>query len=621
MPSIASRGRRGRLWLGALVLVLGALVAGALVVDRASTSSAAGTPVYQVTLAARTCPTYTDVTANRARNNLMESLQDLGADTPYSGDQVVSPSVEASVQPNCTALPGWQFTLGDGINGQVAGPWGKLSIVSNPDSLPPETGASTPLLDDQGNPTGQSIAGATTITLTAAQVARSENHSLWIQGGTTTEPVMNDVYPGEYGFAALRCATDNVNGDNVEYIAFPQGVTHVFCFAYYVRPPPTSGSIVIQKAVVGAPSNVDYDFGFSGNVSYNPNGAFTLNPSTTPSMTFYRAAGVAWTVTEDDDPNFPFTSVTCSTQAGGTSTGTPIPTNELPAGAMGGVSIDLVAGDTITCTFTDTYTPPPPAPGDLDIAKVSTGGVGTFPFTVGDTQDPTAATLTATTTEPGVAVDATVSSGSIPPAGPYTVSESLPSAVGGTWELTDVQCDNATVSPPFAAGDTSVTVTPAPSGIPLCTFFDSFVPGGRITVSKVTVGGTDSVDFQIASSTDPSLVLFQSATTTADGLAAEATGDSSESLPLGTYTVEELTPGNDETAAWSLQGVTCNGSPANETGGVVTVTLTAASPSALCTFTNSFVATVPTTTTTTAATTVPTAPVSPITPVVVHPTG
>ena len=39
---------------------------------------------YFVTIAARQCPTYEDITANRARNNIQESLKDLGPDTPYA---------------------------------------------------------------------------------------------------------------------------------------------------------------------------------------------------------------------------------------------------------------------------------------------------------------------------------------------------------------------------------------------------------------------------------------------------------------------------------------------------------------------------------------------------------
>src|SRR5689334_8767099 len=62
-----------------------------------------------LTLAARTCPSYTDITANKARNNIMESLRDLGPDTPYRDGENVDPLIEEQVQPNCRPLPGWRF--------------------------------------------------------------------------------------------------------------------------------------------------------------------------------------------------------------------------------------------------------------------------------------------------------------------------------------------------------------------------------------------------------------------------------------------------------------------------------------------------------------------------------
>ena len=72
-------------------------------------SAQAATPgSYLVTFVARQCPTYQDITANLAPNNIQESLQDLGANTAYSSDQPISPSVETPNQPNCTRLTNWQ---------------------------------------------------------------------------------------------------------------------------------------------------------------------------------------------------------------------------------------------------------------------------------------------------------------------------------------------------------------------------------------------------------------------------------------------------------------------------------------------------------------------------------
>ncbi|HEX2707116.1 MAG TPA: hypothetical protein VHM66_03795 [Solirubrobacterales bacterium] len=106
----------------------------------------------------------------------------------------------------------------------MAGPWGALSIVRNPFATPIVTQNSTDLLDPQGLPTGKSIGGATTIRLSAAEGELASKRSLWIQGGTAADPILNQEFPGpQYGFGALRCAIDNVNGDNVEYVAYPAG--------------------------------------------------------------------------------------------------------------------------------------------------------------------------------------------------------------------------------------------------------------------------------------------------------------------------------------------------------------------------------------------------------------
>ena len=71
-----------------------------------------------------------------------------------------------------------------------------------------------------------------TIELTPQERAQANQASqLWAQGGTPTDPVLAQKFPGpQYGFGGLRCATDNLNGDNVEYIFFPTGVQHVFCY-------------------------------------------------------------------------------------------------------------------------------------------------------------------------------------------------------------------------------------------------------------------------------------------------------------------------------------------------------------------------------------------------------
>jgi hypothetical protein len=200
-----------------------AVLAGAAALLGAAPAASATT--YQMTLVARSCPEYTDVMANRARNDIQESLRDLGKTTVYraDGSQPISPAVEEPNHPNCSPITGWEFKFGDGINGKDTGPWGRLSKVRNPIDRTPEprliTKDSTPLLNSTGGDTGNDIEGAVTVTLTDQESALALKRSLWVQGGVPGDPVLNTKFPGTYGFAALRCAIDNLNGDNVEFTA------------------------------------------------------------------------------------------------------------------------------------------------------------------------------------------------------------------------------------------------------------------------------------------------------------------------------------------------------------------------------------------------------------------
>jgi hypothetical protein len=273
-----------------VIVVLGGLFAAAPAL--AQHPNGKGTDLF-VTIAARECPSYADIMANRARNDIQESLRDLGKNTVYKPGQPIEPGVEATNDPNCTPLSGWRFTLGTGYRTRaVSGPWGSLSIVTDPYDTDIVTEDRVPLLDYAGRATDDFLAGATTIELTKAQAKRAATaNSLWIQGGTPADPILNGQYPDEFGFGALRCSIDNLNGDNVEWIAYPQGTEHVFCYAYYVRPPPTSGTIVIRKEVRGT-QGATHTFSFDGNLSFNVGNIFNLRVSNgqPASQSFYRAA-------------------------------------------------------------------------------------------------------------------------------------------------------------------------------------------------------------------------------------------------------------------------------------------------------------------------------------------
>jgi hypothetical protein len=179
-----------------------------------------GTDLF-ITVAVRVCDRYIDISANKSRNNIQESLRDLGLDTKYKTGQLVNPAQEQDMQPKCRPLTGFRFSFGPGISPtKVIGAWGSLSVTNTPAFRTDVTTLDTiPDRDGQGviKP-NTSIEGASTIELSAAE--RQAGNNLVLQGGTPDDPVLDKLYPNTYAFGALRCSDDNVNGDNVEYARF-----------------------------------------------------------------------------------------------------------------------------------------------------------------------------------------------------------------------------------------------------------------------------------------------------------------------------------------------------------------------------------------------------------------
>ena len=533
-----------------------------------------GTDLF-VTIAARECSSYDDIMANRARNDFQESLRDLGKRSVYRAGQPVDPGVEATNDPNCRPLPGWRFTLGRGYEGRaVSGPWGSLSIVTSPYDTDIVTEARVRLRDYAGRPTGHFLEGATTIELTRAQARRAAiANSLWIQGGTPSDPILNGTYPGQFGFGALRCSVDNLYGNNVEWIAYPQGTEHVFCYAYYVRPPPTSGTIVIRKEVRDPPGATQ-TFTFDGNLSFNEGNVFNLRVSDgqPASETFYRAAtGAAdapWTVHERVPGGWTLAQLSCQS-AGGS-----VVTTDL-AGAR--VEIRLAAEDTVTCTYVNEVRPPA---GELFIRKLTRGGIGSFDFDVMPVGGGAGAEAHAETQQERVAVDAKPSPLTLSP-GTYRIDEHLPESRAGRWRLDNVICGGL-----LAADSDSTEVTITDGGGATCTFENRFVPSGKIAIDKVTLGGVTTTGFVISPVRDPDTQYWKTATTSEPGVAVRAEGSNTNALPLGTYVIQELEPASDADSDWSLIQVVCDGRLVPAVEGRVVVTLTRDHPHRLCRFTN-----------------------------------
>lgn len=531
-----------------------------------------------VTIAARSCPSYTAVTANRARNNIQESLEDLGPDTPYgSGSINVDPAVEAASQPTCTAIANWVFTLGTGIAIRDAvppEPWGRLSYVTGPFSPTIVTQSAVPLLNSTGQATGATIDGATTIALTEEQSKlAAQSSKLWIQGGTKADPITDDE---TYAFGALRCATDNLNGDNVEWISYPPAATHVFCFAYYVKPAPSSGTITVVKDTTLPPDTAPQKVRFTGDISYE-NGEFFLTASNGKPgrQTFVRAGGRAWNFTEELTDLGTLKAIDCVSKTSGSTFDTNV--------GSGTTVVQLAAGDDVTCTYRNRFRPPP---SGLTLRKVSTGGTGRFAFDIqgqGDVAEFGVDDASATTDDPGVAtlVDPADEIADLP-AGTYSVAETLPPDVGGKWTLDHVTCDRDGAES-ARDGDSAEIIVVRGKGT-VCTFYNRFTPAGQITLRKVTLGGTATTRFQVQPQFgEPRPEREQIARTTEPGVAVRATGDDLDGLPIGTYAIQETISGPDR---WEVASVVCNGRPYPAVGGRFTIELTDGEPALDCTVAN-----------------------------------
>ncbi|MGZ4618546.1 MAG: prealbumin-like fold domain-containing protein [Frankiaceae bacterium] len=527
---------------------------------------------YTVTLVARQCAIYEQIMANRARNDIQESLKDLGKNSVYGAGQPVNPDIEEPNSPGCRPLLGWHFTFGSGIRKP-----GMLSVVTGANGAAGPTVENETMLSPNGNVIpGRTVAGAVTYTLTEQQAdLASRGSRLWLQGGTVEDPLLAGEFgTGALGFGALRCAIDNLNGDNVEWISYPPGTRHVFCYAYYVHPEPGFGTVTISKQLPPG-EDQEQQFTFASNLTYNPSGTFTLTPRNgSAQQTFTRAAtadlGEPYVVTEQGPPfGWTFQSLNCTATGPGGGAAT-------SAAEISGrtATIDLSDGDAVTCTYVDA---PPRAP-DLHIRKVTAGRAG-GPFTFDVT--PTALTaqinppgpvtgagqgpviLTATTSQPETPVEAQQQQQ--PPVtfspGSYQVTETVPQVAGGRWAVEQASCDGVETSFRTSGASATIDVTLALNGSADCTFRNVFVPAGHIALNLTTHGGTATGGFVIsglpAPGQPPPADLSQQATTTSPGEPAAATGDSTYGLSLASYLITPTPPETSPAGSWTFQSWQC----------------------------------------------------------------
>ncbi|MET8981251.1 hypothetical protein ABZX85_37220 [Streptomyces sp. NPDC004539] len=419
---------------------------------------------YWLTLAARVCDDYPDIMSNLLRDNNQQSLRDLGKDSVYTAGQPVNPATEQANDPNCRPLTGWRFTLGRGIGGEVDG---LSTVVPSTSEVRPVTEASAPLLDDAGDPTGDTLAGAVNVELGSTDQALALARRLQIQGGTPTDPLNSADFGATYAFGALRCAVDNQKNDNVDRAAYPAGFHHVSCFYYTVAPAPGAGTVVVRKEVKD--SDATQTFGFTGNLSYTPDHDFSLavTNGAAAEQTFRRSATKgtkypAWSFEETVPDGWTLSDLACSSARGTSTTTTSV---------SGAATVDLADGDTVTCTYTNARRQTSGGTGTLALRKRTTGRAG-GPFTF--TADGTTSLGSATTTAENTPVALTWHE---LPVGRHTVTETLPAATAeGSWSFESAVCGGTTISPTSSTADTVTFPVDLPRTGLDCTITNRWTP-------------------------------------------------------------------------------------------------------------------------------------------------
>jgi uncharacterized repeat protein (TIGR01451 family) len=119
-----------------------------------------------------------------------------------------------------------------------------------------------------------------------------------------------------------------------------------------------------------------------------------------------------------------------------------------------------------------------------------------------------------------------------------------------------------------------------------CTYTDSRILGPPASLFKQTVGGFGG-PFSFQVTTPDGAVVPLSASTTADGQEVKA-GDLPAQTTGGNFVFHETLPPDPPTGSWSLQGVTCNGSPQPVSDNQVTVQAPLGAPPISCTFIDEF---------------------------------
>ncbi len=326
-----------------------------------------------------------------------------------------------------------------------------------------------------------------------------------------------------------------------------------------------TGTIKIEKNVTGQGADTSQDFSFTDDI---PNVTVGNLSHDDGEQTYNSVPVGTYNVTEDLPlpANWSFTSVTCTeTNGDDNSAGN----NTTRTGV-----IDLDDGETVKCTFTNTFDPPAQT-GTIKIEKNVTGQGADTSQDFSFTDDIPNVTVGNLSDDDGEQTYNSV------PVGTYNVTEDLP-LPSARWSFTSVTCtetngdngsagnnstrtgvidldDGETVKCTFVNHDPGPPPPPPPPG------------GGTLVVEKQTLPDGSTEDFEFTSA------ILTTPETLSDG----------ENFSRGVAAGSTTTVTEGALAGWELTGITCDDTDSTVDLAAGTATFRVASGETVkCTFTN-----------------------------------
>ncbi|MCP8900115.1 hypothetical protein [Gilvimarinus xylanilyticus] len=326
----------------------------------------------------------------------------------------------------------------------------------------------------------------------------------------------------------IRCTgAQAINVANAEVTISLDGTTAGAACVFINRQ--ERGSITVVKQS-GEHNGV---FAFSGDMD-----DFTLTTQGGSASTrFDYLTPGTYEITEAVEPDWTLTGLSCDD-------GSSVDVN------TGTASVDLAAGENVTCTYTNQLNPPPV--GALVVTKLALGGDATFSFG-GDLGAFDLATSNGRARQVFTGLDA----------GEYTLNELVPEG----WALTRIRCSSAHTSNTQTG---AVTVSVPTGAGAVCTFVNRLLPPAPASITVVKDSGANNGTFAFSGD------LGSFNLTTSGGSATQVF----DFLAAGSYTISET-----QVAGWSLDSLSCDGD-SSVNGASATVNLQAGE-NVTCTYVNS----------------------------------